>query len=315
MLISCSTFKTYENEIKLKYQILDGIDELELYIEEQIEKYDLGRVSISILCENDIIYNSEFGTEKDEMYQAASISKAVSAYATLYLVQEGLLDLDIPLENYIDIPYISNDPRAGLITAEMVLSHSSGLPNDISGKNRRIYFEPGTEFSYSGGGFTYLQTVIESITGKPFNEFMEETILPQINMKNSSFSYEHEGKLKVYAGCSLFTNSYDIAVFFSELFDPVFVNEDLVNLMLEPYIKVNANTYWSLGLGIQISKSGDAVWHWGNNYGYNYSLAVMYKDSRTGAVLMVEGEKGIHVLKQIIHKAIGGPHYLYWAGL
>ena len=117
--------------MKSEAEILEGIVHLELYIDEQIEKYDLDRVAIAIVCENDTVYDAEFGTEKTQRYQAASLSKVVTAYSTLYLVQEGLLDLDTPLVEYLDTPYITDDPRAGLITARMVLSHTSGLPNDM----------------------------------------------------------------------------------------------------------------------------------------------------------------------------------------
>ncbi len=312
MLVSCASLSIYEDEVKSKNEILDGIDDLELYINKQIENYRLDRVAITIFSGNENIYNSEFGKKNNERYQGASLSKVVSAYAVLYLVQEGLLDLDKPLEEYLDTPYFTNDSRAKLITARMVLNHTSGLPNDISGKNRRIYFNPGTKFSYSGGGFTYLQAAIENITGQTFDQFMEKTILPRLNMNNSSFSYIYNGVYNSYAGSSLLSTTNDLAIFFTQLFKPILVDKDLVSLMVKPSIKVNSNVSWGLGLGIQSSEIEDAVWHWGNNYNYNHSLAIIYKNSRIGAIVMIEGKMGKFVLKNIIHKAIGGPHYNYW---
>jgi len=63
------------------------------------------------------------------VFEAASLSKPVMAYAVLKLADAGKLDLDKPLSQYLDKPYIDNDERLNLITARRVLTHTTGFPN------------------------------------------------------------------------------------------------------------------------------------------------------------------------------------------
>jgi len=94
------------------------------------------------------------------LFKAASLSKPVFTYGVLKLVENGKLDLDTPLVKYLSLCDVKNDERVNSITARMVLTHTSGLPN-LRPKNEalKIYFEPGTRFNYSGEGFLYLQRV------------------------------------------------------------------------------------------------------------------------------------------------------------
>ena len=61
------------------------------------------------------------------VFEAYSLTKPLVAYRALSLYRNGLLDLDRPLEDYLNTPYIEYDYRAGLITARTVLAHTSGL--------------------------------------------------------------------------------------------------------------------------------------------------------------------------------------------
>ena len=91
----------------------------------------------------------------------------------------GKLDLDRPLMTYLPGPYrhvqnpfapgvsdVVTDPRFGRITARMVLSHTSGLPNWSRHQPLALSSEPGTTWSYSGEGYVFLQQVVETIAGQ-----------------------------------------------------------------------------------------------------------------------------------------------------
>jgi CubicO group peptidase (beta-lactamase class C family) len=60
------------------------------------------------------------------VFEAASLSKTVFAYAVMKMVESGTLDLDTPLNKYLPAPYIENDDRLSQITARRVLSHKLG---------------------------------------------------------------------------------------------------------------------------------------------------------------------------------------------
>ena len=73
----------------------------------------------------------------------------------------------MPLTKYTNTRYVSNDPRLDLITARHVLMHSTGFPNWRSANRpMAINFTPGQKFSYSGEGYSYLQSVITHLTGR-----------------------------------------------------------------------------------------------------------------------------------------------------
>ena len=125
----------------------------------------------------------------ETVFPAASLSKPVFSYAVLQLRDEGLIDLDRPLINYLPGEIAPNEPRAKEITARHVMSHSTGLQNwRFRAKDElQLAFAPGEKFSYSGEGFSYLQRVVEKITGKGLEQFMRERIFEPFEMKNSSY--------------------------------------------------------------------------------------------------------------------------------
>ena len=112
----------------------------------------------------------------------ASLTKTVMAYTALTLMDQGKLDLDAPLADYLERPLISygegqahlakygpyrdlaGDERWRTITARMALTHSTGFHNFWfiePDQKLRIHFDPGSRYSYSGEGFSLLQFTIE----------------------------------------------------------------------------------------------------------------------------------------------------------
>src|SRR5690606_6001996 len=123
---------------------------------------DIPGMSVVVLQNSRVSYVGNFGTmdragnrpvERDTRIFAASLSKPLFTYAVLRLANRGLIDLDRPLCEYEENPRLATDPRYRSITARMVLSHTSGLPNWASGGELRLSFEPGSSWEYSGEGF------------------------------------------------------------------------------------------------------------------------------------------------------------------
>src|SRR4051794_38762712 len=101
--------------------------------------------------------------EHDTIFAAASLTKPVFAAGVMTLVDDGRLELDRPLSEYLSEPYLPEDDRAASITARMVLSHTTGFPNWREGSNDRVHpsrgalrlrWPPGTRWGYSGEGFS-----------------------------------------------------------------------------------------------------------------------------------------------------------------
>lgn len=147
----------------------------------------------------------------DTLFQAGSISKSLTAWGILYLVDEGRLSLDDPVEKYLTKWKLPNSEfNNNEVTIRRLLSHTAGLSahkgylgvapgkhldsieESLSGKGWfnepvEITKNPGAETIYSGGGYTILQLVIEEVTGIPFDRYMEEQIMKPVGMKSSSF--------------------------------------------------------------------------------------------------------------------------------
>ena len=100
------------------------------------------------------------------LFEAASVSKTVFAYAALKLCESGVMALDTPLVRYTGSRFVAGDARLDKITARQVLSHSSGFAEWRSSDEPLIRAEPGTTFLYSGEGYYYLQAVITELIGK-----------------------------------------------------------------------------------------------------------------------------------------------------
>src|SRR5258706_12038233 len=121
------------------------------------------------------------------VFEAASLSKPVFAYAVLKLVDAGKLDLDAPVAKYLPGDYVE-DPRQGAITARRVLSHTTGFPNwRPNGQQLKIHFAPGERFSYSGEGFVYLQKAVERLTGQTLDAVMKRLVFEPLPMARTSY--------------------------------------------------------------------------------------------------------------------------------
>ncbi|MFN0104460.1 MAG: serine hydrolase domain-containing protein [Bryobacteraceae bacterium] len=124
----------------------------------------------------------------DTVFQAASLSKQVTAYAAFALRDQGKLDFARPLVSYVDD---IGDARSRRATIRHVLSHSAGFPNwrFEAGKELTADFEPGERWQYSGEGYVYLQRIIEKVTGKSFFAVVEELVFQSLGMRSSAMAW------------------------------------------------------------------------------------------------------------------------------
>jgi CubicO group peptidase (beta-lactamase class C family) len=304
-----SSYPTYDDPVKSRAEILSDIPALEDLIQSEMAQFDVENLSLAVVSGNQLVYARAFGATTDELFQAASISKVVSAYCALSLVEQGKLALDTPLVSYLASPWVPDRQRGDAITLAMVLSHTSGLTNDATGKNREVRTSPGTVFHYSGAGFAYLQEVIEQVTGADFETYIEDAVLRPLGMSESAFHITRaDGTTSVGAAYTLVSNPTELALFFEELLDPKHIDAAIVQKMLSPAVTIDEHYQWGLGIGLQTGGPEDAIWHWGNNSPYR-SLAVFYRQSRTGVIIMAKGEKADLIFGDIAHRAIGGSQY------
>jgi CubicO group peptidase (beta-lactamase class C family) len=150
---------------------------------------------------------------ENSVISAASISKVAFAYLAMELVDEGVLDLDKPIAQYLPHPLpeypkyadLAKDSRYKRITARMLLSHTSGFANwrwMEQDRKLKIHFEPGSRYAYSGEGIDLLQLVVETIANKPLEESMQEHVFQPLRMTRTSMVWQ--GRFE-----SDYANGYD----------------------------------------------------------------------------------------------------------
>jgi CubicO group peptidase (beta-lactamase class C family) len=152
------------------------IADLEKQIPKLMEEAKVPGLSIAIIQDAKLFWHRGFGVkdvtskepvDNDTVFEAASTSKPVFAYAVMKLFETGVMDLDTPLTKYTPERFLKGDPRLDLITARHVHSHTSGFQNFRSSKKPlKIHFTPGKKWAYSGEGYYYLQSVVAHLTGK-----------------------------------------------------------------------------------------------------------------------------------------------------
>ncbi|WP_160119088.1 serine hydrolase domain-containing protein [Sphingosinicella microcystinivorans] len=162
--------------------------------------YDSGGGADAVFQLGDANAISGSDVTPETLFAAASLGKVVTAYGAMLLVDEGKLALDRPLSSYLKEPWLPTEPAGNPVTLRQVLSHSSGLPNDITGGNRALTSPPGSAFAYSGTGYVYLQHVIETVTGMPFQDFARDRIFGPLAMNRSGFAVSHDWRGDLSAG-------------------------------------------------------------------------------------------------------------------
>ncbi|WP_445193904.1 serine hydrolase domain-containing protein [Sphingomonas sp. Tas61C01] len=124
----------------------------------------------------------------ETLFEAASLSKPVLAAAIHDLVREGRVDLDEPVAKNVDF---TTDAATRTITPRHLLSHSGGLPNwrTEAGSDLVSRFRPGSDFRYSGEGYTLLARLAEAVTGQTAAEVVRSRVLTPAGMTRSRYGW------------------------------------------------------------------------------------------------------------------------------
>jgi CubicO group peptidase (beta-lactamase class C family) len=137
----------------------------------------------------------------DHLFQVGSISKSFVALTCLSLHDEGKLDLERPILEYL--PWLPIVAKQGTITPHHLLTHTSGLPNALGflmsdpGARYVQGYRPGEHFHYCNLGFCILGHLIASIDGRPWAESVRRRVFEPVGMKSSSAVIGGETQLRM----------------------------------------------------------------------------------------------------------------------
>ncbi len=299
----------------------------------------------------------------DTMFQAASISKSITAMAALNLVEQGRLSLDAPIRTELKswtLPqnsFTSQHP----VTLRELLSNTAGTSVDgfdgyaagqpiptltqiLNGtkpaNSAPIVVEavPGSEFRYSGGGFTIVQQMMIDATGKPFPQIMKTIVLDPTGMRSSTYEQPIDpallmkvalpvdahgkpipGGSHIYpeiAAAGLWTTPSDLALWIIEMQNSLdgkanhVLSPEMTRTMLTKVIGMPKEPDVGYGLGVALLTIGGkpAFTHGGRNEGYQCNYFA-FKDG-DGAVVMTNSDNAdalIHEIMTSIADVYGWP--------
>jgi CubicO group peptidase (beta-lactamase class C family) len=186
-----------------------------------MELYEVPGVSVAVIRDFELAYVEVHGVKsrttlepvtEQTLFQAASLSKSVSAMGVMTLVQEGAISLDRNVNDYLTSWEVPDNAYQATekVTTRRLLSHTAGttvhgfrgyrytepLPNLIQILNGQypansgpvvVDQVPGQAFRYSGGGYEIMEQVVLDVTGAAFADFIWERVLAPIGMLNSTY--------------------------------------------------------------------------------------------------------------------------------
>lgn len=205
-----ATPESMTQEVSVKRDVIDP--DSEEFLQEMVKDEHFTGVAL-VMREGEIVHAKGYGNATSEKentvttaFHVASITKQFTAAAVLQLVEKGLVDLDVSVNEYLPEKYRSS--KWHNVNIHHLLSHTSGVPdyavtrdyyNVVKGfclgdtvdgmvmeaMSKDLDFEPGSKFSYSNIGFTLLGFVVEHQTSTSFDEYLDVNILDPMGMRSS----------------------------------------------------------------------------------------------------------------------------------
>ena len=287
-----------------------------------------------VLYTRAIGYSQINGAEKKPLtaanrFRIASITKTFTAVMILQLVEEGKLKLTDTLDKFF--PQV---PNAQKITILQILSHRSGIPNVrrdqatwkpgapvtkdeilaliVKGAPE---FEPDTKNSYSNSGYFLLGLILEKLTGKPYDQALEERINSKIGLKdtyiatgridvnkgealtyiNTGSDWKQSFETHPSIGFQLISTPGDMAKFIQSLFDLKLISQDSLNQM-----KTMRDDE---GLGMVTFTFAGKTFYGNTGGGDNYGSWLAYQPEEKLVVAYTTNAK-VHPAKDIVSGAI-----------
>lgn len=192
-----------------------------------MKDYNIPGVSIALIQKGETIWAKAYGyadleqgrkMTADTYCRVESISKSVTAWAVMKLVEQRKIDLDQPVKQYIkNWEFPESQFSEEKVTVRQLLANTSGMPlgdiferyspkdeipslKESLTKQAVLIQEPGVSFLYSNTGYNLLELLIEEVTGREFAEYITEEVLLPMGMDNSSFTWSEELKPAVPIG-------------------------------------------------------------------------------------------------------------------
>lgn len=307
------------------------VDKLDKLISTYAE-YGIFNGSVLVAEKGKVIYKKGFGladmewnipNQPDTKHRLGSITKQFTATLIMQLVEQGKLKLDVPISTYLpDYPKKNGD----VITIHHLLTHTSGIPNMTSfpgflkNVSRNAYspqqlvnmsadstleFKPGERFAYSNSGYLLLGYIIEKVTGRSYEQLLQEKIFTPLKMNNTGYdhhetllknrarAYEKKGRSYVnadfidmsvpHAAGALYSTVEDLYLWDQALYGNQLLKKENMVLLFTKHIPSGESYYgygWVIG-EIPLGNTGErieTIGHGGGINGFNTQITRISSD-------------------------------------
>lgn len=194
----------------------DSFAKVEQIVLEAKEEFGTPAISVALVMNDELVWAKGFGladvenqvpAQANTVYRIASISKPMAATAVMQLVEQGRVNIDDPIQEYVS--YFPQKPLE--IAVRNVMSHTSGVrhykPGEMDMKDHfhsveeaieifkadPLLFTPGTLYSYSSYAYNLLAGVVETASGLTFEAYMKEHVWGPAGMTVTHL--EHQGEI------------------------------------------------------------------------------------------------------------------------
>ena len=213
-------FEAFTQNLRQRYVVGEEMPRYSL--KERMAEYGVPGVAIGVIKNGELVYAQGFGVlqegadekvDADTLFSTGSVSKIATATLIMKMQASGKLNVDENIATYLkswQLPELKGEGDID-VSLRMLLSHTAGLnihgfgdflPGEalptvydtLNGKapaqNEPLsfLFKPGTQYKYSGGGYTLAQLIVSDISGRDFPETASEHLFKPLEMTRSSFA-------------------------------------------------------------------------------------------------------------------------------
>ena len=192
-------------------------EHLDQRVPQLMRRYGVPGASIALVRDGELVWANAYGYADlaqerkmtvDAVCRAESISKSVTAWGVMKLVEQGKISLDDSVQQYLSDVQLP-DNIGTEVTVRRLLSQNAGMPlgpigagveyapqsempslHDYLAQEVRLVRDPGSGFLYSNVGFNLLELLIEEVTGRDFAAYMADEVLAPLGMHRSSFGWD-----------------------------------------------------------------------------------------------------------------------------
>jgi CubicO group peptidase (beta-lactamase class C family) len=321
-----------------------SVADIDGFLDARMADMDIPGISLAIINDSEVVFhrakgmaNIETGEAVDgcTIFEGASITKPLFGYFVMGFVEDGKLDLDRPLYEYLPYRDIAYDDRYKAITARMVLTHQTGFPNwrtDFPDKKLFIKFDPGEKYGYSGEAYQYLALVLQEIEGvdgpglealfqarvaRPLGMTHTQIIPSEAMQAAKATPYKDGAPTAKWIYTDQFGAAYGVnseARDFSKWLIAVIERRGLSEATFEEYLSAQdvhlpqdfdaSNSPFgphSIALGFQIYEVpgiGKIYMHDGNNTGFS-SLVIIHPEQKWGMVMFANADHSTQIMQEL----------------